>query len=123
MQNDLCLVFDANDEIYCVFFTMVVKIAALMEKYEGGLHKFMEKHEARCNRELVVLVAMSAAYLSDATEDLEEAGFVHGEDYALFDAAHFWVCSNEQFDLGFSWLKAHYHREGMMVSLIDPVEI
>ena len=122
MQNNLYLVFDANEEVYCVHFTMVVKIAALKEKYEGGLHKFMERHAARCNRELVVLVAMSAAYLSDATEDLKEAGFVHGEDFALFDASYYLLSPKKQFDLSFSWLKAYPYRNGVNVSYIDSVE-
>ena len=124
MQNELCLVFDANDEIYCVFFTMVVKIAALTEKYEGGLKGFLDNHYGFFNREILVLIKMCGCYLDDALEDLEKSGFVYAEDFVCLDldTTLIFLEPDEQFDPGCNWLNAYYHQDGVMVSLIDPVE-
>ena len=87
MNRDLTLTFSSERYIRCVFFSFVVKVTALEEKYPGGLKAYMEKHGARCNRDLSFMIAMGMEDLEDALIDAENNGIVPGEDAHLFDAS------------------------------------
>ncbi len=117
MPRDLRLIFNANREIECVFFTLIVKTEALNKNYPGGAKAFAEKHEAKFNRSLLVLYAMAMGYHAEAAEELYNSGLVHGEDYIVFDpTSNAMLCEEgSEVTLGVDWLRGYIKGHGMMV--------
>ena len=81
------IMFDSDEEIRCVFLTLVVKVESLRKKYKEGIGKFLEKYGARCNRNLAYLCAMGGEDLNEPIMDLEKSGLTFDEDFFCFDAA------------------------------------
>jgi hypothetical protein len=124
------VLFVSAKELRCAFFSLVIKTDALRRKYEGGVRAFVEKYEARCNRDLVVLCAMSSDDLSEPILDLEGSGLNGKDDFACFDAASLAVGlemgrkmgSQEGPEVKFPipWLKGYVQKGGVMVYLTGP---
>jgi hypothetical protein len=77
------VVFNPDREIKCVFLTVVVKTAALKEKYPDTLRAFVQKYNVRCNRSLAVIAAMNGLDLKAPPEDLEKNGLIADVEGAL----------------------------------------
>ena len=117
----------SSKEMRCVFFTLVIKRAALKEKYEGGSSAFVEKYHARTNRHLTLMCAMSGAYLGEPCGDIIKNGLKSQEDFLYFEAMDTLVgISGEKIKvkLGIdkpfnvdnsNWLKGDYKDGGMMI--------
>jgi hypothetical protein len=123
------LLFESEVKMRCAFLSLVIKTDALRRKYEGGVRAFVEKHQAHCNRDLVVLCAMCPEDLNDPLLDIEKSGLDGEEDFAIFDAfqkalgiemarEHGMEVEQEvRFPMG--WLKGFVQRGGIMVQLAD----
>lgn len=85
MGRDIRLVYNSDEEIECVHFSLLVKTEALKEKYKGGLPAYVEKHGAWCNRDLALICWMSLNDLHDAMEDLHNSGLAYEQDWVVFD--------------------------------------
>jgi hypothetical protein len=124
------LLFESEKEVRCAFYSLVIKTDALRRKYEGGVRAFVEKYEARCNRDLVVLCAMSPDDLSEPILDLEGSGLTGRDHFACFDAASQAIGlemvrkmgSEEGPEVKFPipWLKGYVQKGGVMVYLTGP---
>ena len=118
MFSDLRLIYSSNERMECIFSTLVVRTWALRVNYNGGLRRFLEKHDqhARCNRKIMVLFAMGDCYIREPVEDLLDHGFESGKDFAWFDATNLFWAPGQQIDIGVDWLQAVATERGMVVS-------
>ena len=130
MIDYMRMVHTSSKEMRCVFFTLVIKRAALKEKYEGGSSAFMEKYHARTNIHLVVMCEMSGDYLDKACGDIIKNGLKSQEDFLCFEA--FDLMSgvaggkykvpdgpDNPFDVDDSnWLRGYYQNAGMMIRYV-----
>lgn len=105
-KPDLQLIFKDSRYIRCIFFTFVVKMTSLEEKFPGGPLKFAEYHTARFNRDLAWVTAMNYGDLDGAISDIDSAGLIPGEDSFFFDATSpaMYLNKNQKVDLGVDWL-------------------
>ena len=130
MVDYMRMAHTARKEMRCVFFTLVIKRAALKEKYEGGSSAFVEKYHARTNRHLALMCAMSWDYLGEPCGDIIESGLTSKEDFLYFEAMDTLVgISGEKIKakLGLdkpfnvddsNWLRGYYKDGGMMVRYV-----
>jgi DNA-directed RNA polymerase subunit RPC12/RpoP len=82
----ISLLYTSNKELRCVFFSLVVRNAALDEKYQGGATAFAQKHDGEMNQHLTVVFSMGTEGINDAANDLLADGFEGSEDFICFDA-------------------------------------
>lgn len=66
--------FTSEPEIICVFYTLVIRNAAINQKYEGGLKAFVAEHWAKHNNDITIMLFMSSDNLYDASEILQNKG-------------------------------------------------
>ena len=127
MLDSMRMVHTSRKEMRCVFFALVIRRAALKEKYEGGLPAFMDKYHAKANKHLVVRCVMSGAYLDEPCRDITNSGLKFKEDFLCVEAMNIWgdiVDEEEKEKYGLAgpfnvnesdWLKGCYKDGGMMV--------
>ena len=121
------LLFEAEKEIRCAFLSLVIKTDALRRKYGGGVRAFVEKYQARCNRDLVVLCSMGPEELNDPLHDIEQSGLDGEEDFAVFDAFQKALGiemarergMEEEVRFSTRWLKGFVQRGGVVVHFAD----
>jgi hypothetical protein len=125
-------VFDSDEEIRCVFITLVVKVESLRKKYRGGIGKFLDRYGARCNRKLAYLCTMGGEDLDEPIMDLQMNGLTFGEDFICFDAANraLGIELTKEFDKNVSesisfpveWLRGRVHKGGILVSFLEKMK-
>ena len=123
------LLFESEKEVRCAFYSLVIKTDALRRKYGGGVRAFVERYQARCNRDLVVLCSMGPEELNDPLHDIEESGLDGEEDFVLFDAfrdafgiemaSKHGMEVEEEVRFSARWLKGSVQRGGVMVRLAN----
>ena len=126
------LMFDSEEEIRCAFLTLVVKVESLRKKYKEGMGKFMERHGARCNRNLAYLCAMGGEDLDKPVLDLQMNGLTFGEDCFCFDAAwkllgiemarKFDKEVSEEVRFPVEWLTGRIHNGTMLISFAEKMQ-
>lgn len=118
---DVRMVFSSCKGIYCVFFTVVVKVEALQKKSNGEFKRFVEKHRCDCNRELAVFFAMDVDDLDDPIIDLKDAGLLSREEFYCFDATRdsMYIGSGKRIDVGVPWLKGVTHENGTILFYVE----
>jgi hypothetical protein len=124
------LLFESKEEVRCVFYSLVIRTGALRRKYQGGIRAFVEKYQARCNRDLVVLCSMGPEELDGPLHDIEDSGLDGEEDFAVFDAfqraigiemaREHGMEVEEEVEFSTRWLKGFVQRTGVVVHLIEP---
>jgi hypothetical protein len=125
-------VFDSDEEIRCVFITLVVKVESLRKKYRGGIGKFLERYGARCNRKLAYLCTMGGEDLDEPIMDLQMNGLTFGDDFICFDAANralgieltkdFDKDVSENISFPVEWLRGRVHKGGILVSFVEKMK-
>ena len=124
--------FDSDEEIRCVFLTLIVKVESLRKAYKEGLGKFLKRHDAQCNRNLAYLCAMGGEDLNEPIMDLEKSGLTFGEDFFCFDAAmrllgiemakKFGDKISEEIKFSVEWLTGRVHKGSMVVSFAEKMK-
>ena len=127
MISEMRMTHTSRKKMRCVFFTLVIRRAALKEKYEGGLRAFIDKYHARTNRYLVVMCVMSGAYLEEPCRDITNSGLKNKEDFLWIEAMDTLTGESGEkikvklgLDKPFNvdnsnWLKGDYKDGGMMI--------
>jgi hypothetical protein len=123
------LLFESEARMRCAFYSLVIKTGALRRKYEGGMRAFVEKYQARCNRDLVALCSMGPEELNDPLHDIEESGLEGEEDFVVFDAFREAIGIEmarehgtevgEEVRFSARWLRGFVQKSGVMVHLTD----
>lgn len=121
MLEELRLIHSSEEEIRCVFHSLVIRKEALREKYTGGVKAFAERHVARFNNGLGVICAMSAEDLDEALFYIRRNGLISGDDYVYFHALTLperiigeMPELGEETDFGTTWLRG-YPNDGVML--------
>lgn len=118
--------YTARYRMPCAFYTLVIRNAALAEKYDGGLNGFLRKHHAECNNEIIVDCSMSVDDTVMVLDDIIRCGLKPTEDFAIFDAAGYAIAraaaspnncvdDTHEVDLGVDWLGAEISPDGFLV--------
>ena len=128
----LRIIFSSDDEIRCVFHTLVVKTESLKIKYPGGVRAFVEQYNGRCNKKLAVICGMGEEDLDDAFTDIENSGLIDRLDFAYFDASRdameyalfkkLYGKMGRQVDFSIDWIEGYVHNGGTIVRYKDPRE-
>jgi hypothetical protein len=117
------LIFQEGRYVKCIYFSLVIKMEALENKYPGGPKGFSERYIFKCNRDIAVIVAMSFGYLDEVMIDLEKAGLVYGKDTFIFDATRLGVwhtchAKDDKVDIRVDWLVGEaFHGDALAVGL------
>jgi len=98
-----------NREIQAVFYSLVVRRAALDAKYTGGSAKYLRDETCKYNDDICVSSYMAYGYAGAIIEKLSQCGLVPDEDY-YYD--HFGVMAPGPWQvnsckLQCSWLRAY----------------
>ena len=118
--------YTARNRMSCAFYTLVIRNAALSEKFNGGLDGFIKKYSAECNHDIVVDCSMSGDDTMQIIDDIVKYGLKPSEDFAIFDAAGYAIAraaaspnncvdDTHEVDLGVNWLGAEISPDGFFV--------
>ena len=118
-KSKLRVVFKNNRYLRCVFHSLIVKMSALEEKFDGGPSRYLNKYKATCNRDLAVVNAMGTHDLWPIMEDLDKSGFISREDAFMFDATRLGRCrrNGQKVNPGIDWLTGHVDNFAVLVRL------
>lgn len=90
-MDGVYLAYDMNKEkMECAAHTLVIKNDALIAKYAGGLRSFVEKYNARCNRDITVSCDMGSE-IGKKMLEIEDNGLIPGDDYWTIDCWSYWM--------------------------------
>jgi len=117
-----CTQYTSEKEIRCVLYTLVVRNQALVEKYRGGLRRFLKRYGGEYNDEITTLCYMNPEYGSDVA-DLEANGLERSKDFVvLIDDLYGPPSCHKDFEpypFDVPWLRGYYHHGNIMVFMVS----
>jgi len=109
----------------CCFYTLVIRNAAITEKFSGGLRVFLAKYRVQCNNEIAVECSMADGETFEIIDEIEKCGLKPEEDFIVFDAARYEIAraignpngieGTHEIDLRVDWLRAEICPDGFFV--------
>jgi len=120
---NLYVAHTSEEKLSCSFYTVVVRNAALIEAYPGGLKGFVNRYNAQSNNHITVFCDMGGEF-HDTVKDLITNGLKMDEDFTLFDAGRLALSASidmgrfkrpRMVDIGLDWLRVQYTPSGMFV--------
>ena len=120
------IAYKAIDRMPCAFYTLVIRNAAITEKFVGGLSVFLSKYRVQCNREIAVDCSMADGETLEIIDEIEKCGLKPEEDFVVFDAARCEIARSigspngviedtHEVDLRVDWLSAEMSPDGFFV--------
>ncbi len=109
-------IFTREQEMRCVFFTLVIRNEALQKKYKGGLKSFVRQYHSQYNKDITTLCEMSDSYLDGAVTDIKANGLVRHEDYVceIFEPDLYKI--DDAVPVAVSWLETRQAKGAVLVS-------
>ncbi len=112
--------FTNENELKCIFFSVVIKNESLEQKYKGGFNAFSDKYKdsLEYNNKLSLSIGMSFGDIEDIINDLDQSGLIIGEDYIYLNASGESLRMRHQndYELGCQWLKSYLKKGVLYVS-------
>jgi len=113
--EDLNNHYEPEEEIRCVFYTLVVRNEALKKKWKGGLKDYSEKYNAFFNDKITTTCFMGP-YWDEQFAALVENGLEQNKDFILFDASNVILEKDyTPFPFRVDWLGGYVHQAGVMI--------
>jgi hypothetical protein len=123
------LVFDSRNKVRCVFFTLVVKLETLKEKYKGGILAFLKRHGARSNRNFAYMCVMNENDLTVPILDIKKRGLISDLDFVCFDAtwralgvempAKLGLKTQKRVQFPVEWLAGYVENGGVIIYYVE----
>jgi len=127
MYPTLQLILNSESPVRCVFYTLVVRMDALRDKYRGGVKAFVDRYKPHCGKGIAVLCAIGGQDLEEPILDIEKNGLVGEKEFACFDAFCQAITYELMHKIGtekgaevtfpIPWLRGYVENGGVMVSL------
>jgi hypothetical protein len=113
--SDSIVDYNANSEIVCCFYTLVIRVDALDEKYPGGHLAFLLNHQGWSNEDLLAVFHMGPER-QKVIKDLKQCGLVEVVDWIHLDEDDVsWSWNMFNFETKASWLKGRYKKGNIFV--------
>lgn len=104
-----------NNEIVCCFYTLVIRVDVLDEKYPGGHLAFLLAHQGWSNEHLLAVFLMGAAR-KKTLKDLERYHLTEVQDWVYLDEDDVnWSWNMFSFETRAPWLKGRYKKGNIYV--------
>ena len=113
--SDSIVDYSTANEIVCCFYTIVLRVDALDEKYPGGHMAFLLNYEGWNNEYLLAIFDMGTKR-QNIFRDLERSGLTEVLDWVqLVEDDVTWSWNMFNFDTQASWLKGRYRKGNLYV--------
>lgn len=116
--SDSTVSYSPTDEIVCCFYTLVIRVDALDEKYPGGHMAFLLAHQGWSNENLLAVFQMGTA-LRKILKDLEQYKLIEVVDWVHLDEDDVtWSWNMFSFETEAAWLKGRYKKGNIYVRYV-----
>lgn len=106
--------YTPEEEIRCVFYTLVARNQAIEKKWRGGFKAYLRKYGREYNDKIAINCEMGF-YFERQLIDLADNGLDMNEDFTLFDACATTVQDGKPCKTNADWLGGYFHDGGVMV--------
>ena len=113
--TDSAVDYSATNEIVCCFYTLIVRVDALEEKYPGGHMAFLLNHQGWSNEYILAVFNMGATH-QKMLKELAKYGLTEVQDWVQLDEDDVtWSWNMFSFETAAPWLKGRYKKGNIYV--------